>query len=149
MECGKPAQYRCRELAYRLYLCRDCYPLHSKNKDEWEPLALPEQRIPASKLGTEQILAERGKVYGDVSDNMVCAMEVMRVLKKHIEKNRSFEDIGGMREYDTYMGCMSMIVHKIARAVTGNIFYEDNYVDIAGYAKLLQDKMREYAANSE
>jgi hypothetical protein len=34
-----------------------------------------------------------------------------------------------------------MIVHKLARIVNGNPFYMDSWVDIAGYATLVVDRL--------
>lgn len=44
---------------------------------------------------------------------------------------------------DTQREAISMILHKIARAVVGNANYVDHWDDIQGYAKLVSDILRE------
>lgn len=77
------------------------------------------------------ILKQRGAVYGDVRDNMNCALELIAVWEKYRNGARV------LTEYDeaAHSGCMSMVFHKIARICTGN-FNADNYADINGYTEL-------------
>lgn len=83
-------------------------------------------------MNTEELLKERGSVYGDVRDNMNCVRELIQVWDKYSKGYIKFND-----EYDRtgYDGCMGMVFHKLARICTGNL-NEDNYKDICGYIEL-------------
>jgi len=81
----------------------------------------------------EELLEERGKIYGDVRDNMNCAYELTQVLKRYNRPIRiDYNSIG-------HMGCLDMIMHKLARIMTGKEIHLDNYDDICGYAKLARN----------
>lgn len=56
-----------------------------------------------------------------------------------------------MRVYEAERGCdldpdqreaLEMIAHKIARILNGDPNYADSWVDIAGYAKLIADRLQ-------
>lgn len=87
--------------------------------------------IPQSK-SISDILAERGKRYGSFMGNARIA--------QHIKM--------GFWAQENYMNlapdqqeALEMIAHKIARILNGDPNYIDNWVDIAGYAKLVSDRL--------
>lgn len=79
-------------------------------------------------------LAERGSRYGTFSGHA----EICQHLK------------GAIKEYIVLRDCplqpdqteaLEMICHKIARIINGDPDYIDSWVDIAGYAKLVADRL--------
>ena len=82
----------------------------------------------------EQTLAERGARYGDFTD--------------HAELAQSLQDTmrgapGWQRLTPTKRQALTVIADKIARILTGDPEYTDNWHDIAGYAKLAEDRCRD------
>jgi len=79
---------------------------------------------------TSEVLEERGSRYGEYSD----------VAKT----SQSIKDCYGDRlTYEsTTIESLDMIANKIARIVNGDRDYEDNWVDIMGYAQLELDAIR-------
>lgn len=79
-----------------------------------------------------EILAERGKRYGSFDGNARIAQCLKRQMAAEHSWKRLTED---QRE------ALEMIAHKIARILNGDPNYVDNWVDIAGYAKLVSDRL--------
>ena len=83
---------------------------------------------------TDVILEERGNRYGKFSGHA----EISQRLK------------GVVREFEAKRGCdlapdqreaLEMVMHKIARIINGDPNYHDSWADIAGYAKLVADRL--------
>ena len=90
----------------------------------------------------DKTLAERGKRYGEFKGHA----EIAQKLK------------GVIRTYEAFRGCdldvdqreaLEMIAHKIARILNGDPDYIDNWVDIAGYAKLVADRLNSETTQDE
>jgi hypothetical protein len=88
----------------------------------------------STPTSTDVILEERGNRYGKFSGQA----EVSQRLK------------GVVREFEAKRGCdlapdqresLEMICHKIARIINGDPNYHDSWADIAGYAKLVADRL--------
>lgn len=86
-----------------------------------------------------QTLAERGSRYGEFKD--------------HAEISQRLKDIVGV--FVAQRGCvlapdqgeaLDMICHKMARIINGDPDYADSWIDIAGYAKLVADRLEKEAA---
>ena len=80
----------------------------------------------------DSILAERGKRYGAFCDHARITMDLKRV----IDQNES-----GLA--DDQIEALHMICHKIGRILAGDPNYDDSWVDIAGYAKLVADRLKQ------
>ena len=78
------------------------------------------------------VLNERGKRYGDFMGHA----EITQALKHEIRKGVSFTSME-----DDMVEALDMIAHKIGRIVNGDPRYADSWVDIAGYAKLVADRL--------
>lgn len=83
----------------------------------------------------EATLAERGLRYGQFIGHAQIAQHLKTV----------------MVDYSTERGCdlapdqreaLDMICHKLARILNGDPNYADSWVDIAGYAKLVADRLQ-------
>ena len=88
------------------------------------------------ELDLDDTLAQRGSRYGVFADGA----KVMHRLKKVIsEELHAREKILAPDQYEA----LDMICHKIGRIINGDPDYADNWVDIAGYAKLVADRLIE------
>lgn len=83
-------------------------------------------------------LTERGARYGLFKDHAEIAQTLKATIKSYMmEKWNELED--DQRE------ALEMICHKIARIANGDPNYADSWVDIAGYAKLVADRLEGHA----
>lgn len=82
----------------------------------------------------DAILAERNSRYGDFRDQARFAQEL---------KHPAHSSSGWDRMTDYQREGLDMILHKIARALSGDPSYLDTWVDIEGYAKLVVDRMKQ------
>lgn len=79
-------------------------------------------------------LAQRGAAYGDFREQG----RVTQNLK------RAMQDSPNWSRIPSYMAeGLDMIQHKISRMLNGDALYDDNIHDIIGYAKLMQDRMKQ------
>lgn len=79
------------------------------------------------------VLDERGSRYGSFADNARISQELSRVIKREHEQRIAR---GQMPLQYHQTEALEMICHKIARILSGEADYEDNWIDIAGYAQL-------------
>jgi hypothetical protein len=83
----------------------------------------------------DTVLNERGSRYGKFID----VSKATQDLETALYDNMSFEKCKGL---PPDMGvALDMICHKLARIAVGDENYVDNWVDIAGYAKLVADRL--------
>jgi len=83
----------------------------------------------------DAVLAERGSRYGSFDDHAEIAQRLKGTLH-HFEAARGCDLDPDMRE------SLEMIMHKVARILNGDPRYADNWIDIAGYAKLVADRLQ-------
>jgi hypothetical protein len=79
---------------------------------------------------TEQILAERPATHGRFEDNSRITCDIMQVLQQSPNWKLASPTIK--------VGTI-MIVHKLARAFSGDLNHPDHWLDVAGYASLISD----------
>lgn len=89
---------------------------------------------PARASDVTAILAERGSRYGKFTDHA----EVTQTFKA-IFRARMGEKWDALA--DDQKEALEMIAHKLARIANGDPDYADSWVDIAGYAKLVADRL--------
>ena len=80
------------------------------------------------------LITERGTRYGFFIGQATISQELKKVVYAGL--NRS-----GNKLDNDQLEALDMIVHKIARIVNGDPNYSDSWVDIAGYAKLVSDRL--------
>ncbi len=88
-------------------------------------------------------LAERGARYGDFSDHAAVAQALQDVMHRaqvrdptsKVFTSRPWESLS-----PTKRQALTVIADKIARILTGDPEYRDNWHDIQGYAKLAEDR---------
>ena len=81
-----------------------------------------------------QVLTERGQRYGKFTGHAHVTVDLKRTIKLHlIARDKTLSD--------DQQEALDMICHKIGRIVNGDPNYADSWVDIAGYAKLVADRL--------
>ena len=83
----------------------------------------------------DETLDARAQDYGKFKDGAALMQAMKRTLADHaLRHNKTFAD--------DQWEALEMIVHKIGRIVNGNPDKVDHWVDIAGYAKLIADRLQ-------
>ena len=82
----------------------------------------------------EKTLKERKSNYGEFRENA----DVAQLLKNVMKNGSSWCQTNNIQRE-----ALDLIALKISRIVTGNPSYEDNWHDIAGYAKLVENNINE------
>lgn len=80
------------------------------------------------------LLAERGDRYGTFEGHAEIAQRLKGIVH-HFASVRACD-----LDADQYEA-LDMICHKVARIINGDPNYADSWVDIAGYAKLVADRL--------
>lgn len=83
-------------------------------------------------MSIEQTLAERGNRYGDFADHAKIAQAIQDDMRI---------GPGWARLDDVKRQALTVIADKIARILSGDPNYADNWHDIQGYAKLVEDRL--------
>jgi len=98
--------------------------------------AQPRHRMQgAAPEGIDATLAERGTKYGKFIDQAAVTYKLKNVLREHSDNHsKSYS-------YDQ-AEALDMICVKLGRIVNGDSDYADSWVDIAGYAKLVSDRLQ-------
>jgi len=79
-----------------------------------------------------ETLVERGARYGTFMENAKISEAVLDVIRSQP---------GWQNFQPDQKVAVEIIVQKLARALTGNAQYDDNWRDIAGYAQLIVDRI--------
>ena len=82
----------------------------------------------------EQTLKERGERYGKFTNHASVTMDLKSIIAQH-------SDLNGTTLVADQLEALHMICHKIGRIVAGDPDYADSWHDIAGYAKLVADRL--------
>lgn len=80
---------------------------------------------------TAALLAERGARYGRFADHAEISQELKTVVQAYAADALAPDQAEAL----------AMICHKIARILNGDPDYVDNWDDIAGYARLVADRL--------
>lgn len=92
---------------------------------------ISKKRLDKTKKVLSDTLAVRPTTHGDFSVNSVISQE-MKMIVRSYDGNLS----------DVQKEAIDMIVHKISRILAGNPNTKDHWHDIAGYAKLAEDRIK-------
>lgn len=79
-----------------------------------------------------EVLEERGKRYGVFSKHASVTQQIKRALFDCRHRESLAAD---------QVEALEMIAHKLGRIVNGDPDYYDSWVDIAGYAQLVADRL--------
>jgi len=87
-------------------------------------------------MSVENVLNERGLRYGQFRDHAFISQSLKAILNGELKKrDKSLSS--------DQMEALEMIFHKIARIINGDSEYADSWVDIAGYATLVANRLNE------
>jgi len=75
-----------------------------------------------------EVLSARKNVHGDFTDHARIAQALKR-------------EIGDKKLTDVQREALEMILHKVGRILAGDPDHKDHWVDIAGYATLVADRL--------
>lgn len=93
------------------------------------------------KLGLDATLAERGARYGDYTDHAQILDDLLLVMVNAAATGKlpgkAWDDL-----LPIHRQALRVIADKIARVLNGDPNYKDNWHDIQGYAKLVEDRCR-------
>jgi len=81
----------------------------------------------------EQTLSDREQIYGSFVKNAY----ISQSLKRAVRDGKNYDMLP-----DYQKEAIDMIFYKIARAITGDPNYPDNWHDIAGYALLVENTLK-------
>lgn len=81
-----------------------------------------------------ETLTARGSRYGTFATHAEVAQGLKRFMANELAKRNKGLD-------DDQWEALEMIAHKIARVINGDPDYADSWLDIAGYAKLVADRL--------
>ena len=101
-----------------------------------ERVPMPEPRLPDWAFGdyVDKTLDTRAQSYGKFKDGAALMQAIKRTMAAHAATH-------GKTFADDQWEALEMIVHKIGRIVNGNPDVTDHWVDIAGYATLIADRL--------
>ena len=88
--------------------------------------------IQANPTNIEDTLVERGSRYGKFTGHA----RITQRLKSVMQDMKKWDNLEADQKE-----ALEMIVHKIGRILNGDPNYADSWVDIAGYAKLVGDRL--------
>ena len=98
-----------------------------------QTIFIPEPQVADSVAAT---LAQRGSRYGDFTDHARLCQELKSNMMQPSPPGRGWDYLS-----DVQKQALEVIVDKIARILTGDPNYDDNWHDIQGYAKLVEDRL--------
>ena len=81
-----------------------------------------------------EVLTERGNRYGKFTGHANVTQDLKKVIRHHLKQRDK-------KLADDQMEALEMIAHKIGRVINGDPEYADSWIDIAGYAKLVSDRL--------
>jgi hypothetical protein len=111
------------------------YQLRKKALDNQIGVFAPIEMVPMPPVpDVNSILDARAVNYGTFKDGAALMQAIKRTMAAHAAKHdKTFAD--------DQWEALEMIVHKIGRIVNGNPDVVDHWVDIAGYATLIADRL--------
>ena len=103
-------------------------------KVEEAPKPKPEPEVEAKTNEVDKVLDARADQYGSFMQSAEVAIKIKSIMHNSIAR----KDI---HLYPDQLLALDMIAVKISRIVGGNAAHRDSWLDIAGYAKLVADRL--------
>ena len=92
-------------------------------------------------MSVDNTLAERGARYGDFTDHAELAQELQDIMRGFRKLGPQGQIVNPWAKLDSVKRqALTVIADKIARILSGDPNYTDNWHDIQGYAKLAEDR---------
>ena len=85
-------------------------------------------------MNVRKTLAVRTTTHGNYSDHARVTQNIKRMMEA---------EMGWRNLNDCQREALSIIAHKIGRILVGNPNFHDHWVDIAGYATLVADRIQQ------
>ena len=82
----------------------------------------------------EKTLEERGSRYGTFTGHAEVTQGLKRFMANELAKRNKVLA-------DDQWEALEMVAHKIGRIINGDADYSDSWIDIAGYTKLVADRL--------
>ena len=95
----------------------------------------PEPEVEAKKEEVDTVLDERESQYGSFMQSSDTAIKIKGAMHNAIARNN-------LHLYPDQLMSLDMIAVKISRIVNGNPAHRDSWLDIAGYAMLVADRLQ-------
>lgn len=95
---------------------------------------MPQDVLDSKTTDVDAVLAERGSRYGLFTGHAAIAQDLKACIAGHLGQRRTVLAADQQEALD-------MICHKIGRIINCDPNYADSWVDIAGYAKLVSDRL--------
>ena len=83
-------------------------------------------------MNIDKTLEERGNRYGEFKEHA----RITQNIKRAMADSPNWSTIS-----DDKKECLEMIAHKIGRILNGDPEYDDSWIDIQGYTKLVADSL--------
>ena len=102
----------------------------------WAPPAKPKPgEFVQADTNVDAILNERGNTYG----SFIGVAQIAQEMKDTIRGSLDEQNVSLQADHQE---ALDMIASKIARIITGNPNHTDSWIDIAGYATLVADRLQ-------
>lgn len=98
-----------------------------------------EEFLNEDTMSINDTLKERGKRYGEFSSHAMITQCLKEVMQNHVDDCITNWNTLSVDKREA----LEMIAHKIGRILNGDPNYKDSWVDIAGYAKLVADTLKD------
>jgi hypothetical protein len=98
-------------------------------------------------MSVEQTLQDRGTRYGDFATHALITQALKDVMSGEFAQAGETEEKQGLRKVRWLQlqpmprEALELIVHKIGRILNRDANYADSWHEIAGYAKLVEDRL--------
>jgi hypothetical protein len=100
------------------------------------PITMADDPAPTpAASGVDAVLNERGQRYGKFIDHAGISQRLKSVMKRGMGRDKWKSLRSDQKE------AIEMICHKLARVANGDPDYADSWMDIAGYSKLVADRL--------
>ena len=106
----------------------------AKAEAEAKVEAKAEAKVEAKQDGITTVLEERGGRYGTFLGHAHVTIGLKQILHSKIAQR-------DLHLFPDQIEALDMICHKMGRIVNGDPNYADSWIDIAGYAKLVADRL--------
>lgn len=105
-------------------------------------------------MSVDNTLAERGNRYGDFTDHAKIAQDLQDVMRRGVKMvdggSIGVNPVPGWNALSPVQKqALTVIADKIARVLSGDPNYADNWHDMQGYAKLVEDRLPREATFAE
>ena len=94
---------------------------------------------PDATAGVAATLAERGARYGDFTDHARICDALIAIAEGNSPALKALTSWGDMKPFQRQ--ALRVIMNKLARILNGDPDYIDNWHDLCGYAKLVEDRL--------